>query len=66
MTNKILRRAEVLSRTGLSVSTLYYFMEKNRFPKRIKLGVRAVGWLEKDIDDWINSRCSNSAETDCV
>ncbi|MBO6689275.1 MAG: AlpA family transcriptional regulator [Henriciella sp.] len=56
MTNKILRREEVLNRTGLSVSTLYYFMKEGRFPQRIKLGVRSVGWLEKDIDDWINSR----------
>ncbi|MEL7040494.1 MAG: AlpA family transcriptional regulator [Pseudomonadota bacterium] len=61
MSAKILRRGDVLDRTGLSVSTLYYFMKKDRFPRPIKLGVRSVGWLEQDINDWID-RCVKDRE----
>ncbi len=55
MSNRILRRKTVLDRTGLSVSTLYYFINQGRFPKPFKLGVRSVGWFERDIEDWINN-----------
>ena len=64
MTNKILRREAVLNRTGLSVSTLYYFMNEYRFPRPIKLGVRSVGWLEKDVDEWIDGRVSGREQRD--
>lgn len=56
MPNKIIRRNDVLDRTGLSVSTLYYFISEELFPKPIKLGRRSVGWIEKDIDEWIEGR----------
>lgn len=53
---QIERRKEVLSRTGLSNSTLYYFIEQGEFPKPVKLGKRSVGWKKSDIDKWIDSR----------
>jgi len=28
-------------------------MSKGLFPKQIKMGIRSVGWLESDIDDFI-------------
>ena len=27
-----------------------------QFPKRIKLGVNRVGWLEEEVLDWLQSR----------
>jgi predicted DNA-binding transcriptional regulator AlpA len=27
-----------------------------RFPGRIKLGTRAVGWLEKEVQEWLVHR----------
>jgi prophage regulatory protein len=30
-------------------------MQKGKFPEPVSLGLRAVGWLESDIDDWINN-----------
>ena len=41
---------------GLSKATIYRLLKRNRFPKSIKLGPRAVGWRLKDIDEWIASR----------
>ncbi len=63
MSNKIIRLPEVKSRTGLSTSTIYLHMTKGIFPKAISLGERAVGWLEADIDQWLDDRIAASKVT---
>ncbi|WP_133018597.1 AlpA family transcriptional regulator [Sphingomonas sp. PP-CE-1A-559] len=55
MTN-LLRRPEVLSRVGLSRSTIYNEMALGNFPRPIKIGRRAVAWHASAIDNWISSR----------
>ena len=50
----------VKERTSLSRSTIYAKISKGTFPKQIKLGERAVGWLESDINDWINQQITKS------
>ncbi len=45
---------------GLSRSTIYALMAAGKFPKSISLGERAVGWLESDIQGWIDSRVTAS------
>lgn len=52
----IIRLPVVKARTGLSRSTIYQHIANGTFPKQINLGVRAVGWLESDINEWIDSR----------
>ena len=52
----ILRRPQVEARTGLSRSTIYARIQDGTFPKPILLGSRAVGWLEHEIDDWLDQR----------
>lgn len=52
MTETFLRRADVERVTGLSRSTLYAKMERGEFPHPVKIGGRAVGWLESEIQDW--------------
>jgi prophage regulatory protein len=52
----ILRRPQVEQRTGLSRSTLYQYIKDGDFPKPVHLGLRAVGWIESDISDWIAAR----------
>ena len=56
MSNKILRLPDVKAKTGLSRSTIYLRISKGTFPKAISLGERAVGWLEADIEQWVNER----------
>ena len=51
----ILRRPDVESRTGLSRSSIYDGMSKGTFPQAVKLGVRAIGWRESDITNWLNN-----------
>ena len=56
MTHKILRLPEVKKITGLGRSSIYSMMEAGTFPRQIPLGMRAVGWLESEIKEWIEQR----------
>ena len=49
----ILRRPEVEDLTRLSKATLYRMIKSGTFPRPIKLGPRAVGWLRQEIDEWV-------------
>lgn len=57
---KIIRLPEVKELTGLSRSTIYSRMAEKSFPSSISLGDRAVGWIESEIEEWIESRISLS------
>ena len=56
MVPRILRRQLVESQTGLSRSKIYDLITRDEFPRPIKIGARAVGWVEADVEAWINSR----------
>jgi prophage regulatory protein len=57
---KILRLADVMSKTGLSKTSIYEFVTKGEFPRQIKLGPRSAGWIEAEIDAWLKSRIEKS------
>ncbi len=58
---RILRRKQVESRTGLSRSTIYACIAEGSFPRSIDLdGGRAVGWVEAEIEAWLQSRIEYS------
>lgn len=56
MTHRILRRPEVEKLTGIPRSTLYAKITVGDFPAPIKIGQRAVGWLEIEVHNWLDSR----------
>lgn len=56
MTERILRLPAVTARIGLSRSTIYAAIAVKEFPQPIRLGERAVGWLESDIERWLEVR----------
>ena len=57
MNYRIVRLKEVQRMTGLSRSTIYAQIARGDFPKQIKLtGGRSVGWHERAIIEWIESR----------
>ena len=31
-------------------------LNQGRFPRPVALGVRAVGWIEAEVDEWIRGR----------
>lgn len=62
MSQRLLRRKETLARTGLSNSSMYERIAKSTFPAPVKIGPRAVGWVESEIDDWIAERIRESRQ----
>lgn len=64
MTHFILRLPEVKARTGLSRSTIYLRITEGDFPPSVSLGGRAVGWLESDIDQWLEEKVRSSREAE--
>lgn len=57
---RIARRKKVEARTGLSRSSIYAAMAAGTFPKPIQLGPQSVGWLESEIDAWLQERIEAS------
>jgi prophage regulatory protein len=53
-----LRLPEVCRRVGLGETALRQMMMRGEFPPPFKLGVRAVGWLASDVDNWIAHRAA--------
>jgi prophage regulatory protein len=49
----LLRLRAVKERTGLSRSSIY---ADPGFPRPVKIGPRAVAWVEREIADWIAAR----------
>ena len=43
----------VKERTALSTSEIYRRLEAGTFPQQIRLGAKAVAWLEHEVDAWI-------------
>ncbi|MDN3234320.1 AlpA family transcriptional regulator [Pseudomonas sp. WAC2] len=61
---RILRIKQLTERIGLGRSTIYDRMDVQSprydatFPKPIKLGAAAIGWIESEITAWIEQRIS--------
>lgn len=54
MKNRFLRKAEVLSLVGLSLSSVNRLEKQGLFPKRRVISQRAVAWLEAEVLAWIS------------
>ena len=57
---RVLRLPQVQARTGLSRSTIHVRVANGSFPQPIRLGARAVGWLESEVDAWIREQIAAS------
>ena len=57
---RFLRLPEVMERTGLSRSTIYVRLAAGCFPRPVALGMRAVGWIEAEIEEWVAERIAES------
>lgn len=60
---RALRLPQVCQMTGLGRSMIYQLQAERRFPQRIKLGERAVGWLESEVQAWLDTRTEGSRTT---
>jgi len=64
MSKTILRLNATLKKTGLSRSALYSKISKGEFPKQISLSERSIGFLESEVESWIDERVKASRPQD--
>ena len=57
---QVLRLPQVCKVTGLCRSMIYQLEAERRFPCRIKIGLRAVGWIEGEVQGWLATRIERS------
>ena len=55
MSPKILNVKQLSEVTGLSPVTIWRKEKKGEFPARRQLGSRRVGWLTREIDEWLEA-----------
>lgn len=60
MSQSLIRLTEVQRRTGYSKAWIYRLLKEERFPASIKIGSRAIAFIESEIDEWINQRIAES------
>ncbi|HBP4205660.1 TPA: AlpA family transcriptional regulator [Escherichia coli] len=51
----LIRLPEVLKRTGFGKAWIYRLISEGRFPAPVKIGIRAVAFVESEVDEWILS-----------
>jgi prophage regulatory protein len=39
---------------------IYQLETEQRFPRRIKIGVRAVGWIQAEVQQWVAQKIERS------
>lgn len=60
MSNTLIRLPEALRRTGLGKAWVYKLIAQKRFPQPVKIGARAIAFVESEIDEWVNQRIAES------
>jgi prophage regulatory protein len=56
MAERILRQPEIERRTGLSRTTIWRLERSGDFPPRRRVLSNTIGWLESEVDEWIQTR----------
>ena len=59
---QILRLPEVCKTTGLGRSMVYQLEAVQRFPARVRISDRAVGWVEEEVQGWLAERIQRSRD----
>ncbi|AIA47153.1 MULTISPECIES: helix-turn-helix transcriptional regulator [Serratia] len=60
MSQTFIRIADVQRRTGYSKAWIYRLMSQGRFPASVKIGARAIAFVESEVDTWISQRIAES------
>ena len=54
--NRVLSQQAVLDRVPVSRTTLWRMERAGLFPRRIQVSTNRVGWLEADVDAWVEGK----------
>ena len=52
MSDRLMRLKEVLEMSSISRSELYRQVAEGRFPRPVKVGLRAVRWWQSEVEAW--------------
>ena len=52
---KVLNQKQLTEITGLSAVTIWRKEKAGEFPVRRQLGSRRVGWLTREVDEWLEA-----------
>jgi prophage regulatory protein len=55
-TRRLLRLPATIEKVGLGRDSIYRGAREGWFPKPVKLSERSSGWLEHELDAWIEQR----------
>ncbi|EAO8774590.1 AlpA family transcriptional regulator [Salmonella enterica] len=56
MSQSLIRMPEAKRRTGYGKAWIYKLISQGRFPAPVKIGSRAVAFVESEVDEWIAER----------
>jgi len=63
LSTTMLRLPAVKAKTGLSRSTIYQRIANNEFPPPVPLGPQSVGWIEAEVERWLQDRIQQARRT---
>ncbi len=64
--HRLIRKRQVLAKTGDSQSTWYKLVQEERAPSPVKISDGCVAWYEPDIDDLIDARLQGGDWRDVI
>ena len=57
-TDRFIRKPELRLITGLSDTTIWRLEQAGEFPKRVRLGGSACGWLQSEVNAWRDQKAA--------
>lgn len=60
---KLLSKQAVREKCLYSPAHIARLEKDNKFPKRVRLGMGRVGWLESEVEDWLKARVAERDAT---
>ncbi|HGM6757417.1 TPA: helix-turn-helix transcriptional regulator [Serratia marcescens] len=57
---RLIRLPEVLNKTGFCKAWIYRLISRGDFPAPVKIGERAIAFIESEIDEWIDQMIFSS------
>ena len=63
---KFMRQPAVEDTSGLSGSTIWQRVQEGTFPAPIKIGAQAVGWIDLEVNEWMEQMIEASRGEDVL
>ncbi len=51
---------EVSDLLGISISTINRLIKKGEFPQKVKISLRRLVFMKREVDEWIKSKKNNN------